>query len=560
MILKILELFKLFEKKISNKIFLTQFLLVISAIFEILSIFSIGPLIQILSDPNVIYNEDQFISKVYFYFDFSSFETFLLFMVLLIFMFLLLSTIILTYSIYFISIFSAKLGQILRNDLFKYYISQDWLYHTKSNTSEYITKISAETTRVANSIILQVLLMNAKIISGIFIILSLTIYNPLISAICFLFFGIIYFLMFKLVKSRVHNHGNFQSESQKSMFKIMSESLGIKETIILGIKEKYFNLFSKVGFNYADSTGKITFLGSAPRYTLEFLAVSVVIGFIFFVVFVSKNNFNNTLPILAIYIFAGYKLLPIFQQIYFSLTQIKSAIPALDRIKVELIESKKFKLNSKFQNQDLFKYSNIDNISLKNVSFNYDETSKKAVENISINIEKNSFNFIIGSSGSGKSTIIDLLLGLLKSNKGQINIGNIELNFNNSHIWHQNIGYVGQNIFLFDDTIKNNICFTHDAEDEIDEKKLQKAVEDSCVKNFLNDLPNGMNTIVGQSGTKLSGGQKQRVALARAYYQDKNILILDEATSSLDGIIEKIIIQKLKLFSKQKQLLWLLIM
>ena len=366
MISKILKLFNFFDKKIKNKIYLTQLLLVLSAIFEILSIFSIGPLIQVLSDPDIIYKKDEIISKIYFYFNFTSFEKFLIVLVISIFIFLFISTLILTYSIYFISMFSAKLGQFLRNDLFKYYISQDWIFHTKSNTSTYLTKISTECTRVSNSIILQVLLMNARTISAFFIIVSLTIYNPLISIICFLIFGFIYFTLYKLVKSRMYNHGISQSNTQKGMFKIMNESLGIKETIILGVKNKYFKLFSDFGFKYADSSGKITFLGSAPRYSLEFLAISIVILFIFFLVFSSKNNFNDTLPVLSIYVFAGYKLLPIFQNIYFSLTQIKSAIPALDRIKIELNESKKYYLDKKInQNSVLFKYDSMKSLSLK---------------------------------------------------------------------------------------------------------------------------------------------------------------------------------------------------
>ena len=557
MIQKIVELFNLFEKQIKNKILLTQILLVVSAIFEILSIFSIGPLIQILSNPEIIYDKDQFVSKIYNYFNFSSFKNFLIFVVMSIFIFLLFSTLILTYSIYFISIFSAKLGQILRNNLYKYYISQDWLFHTKSNTSEYLTKISTETSRVSNSIILQVLLMNAKIITGIFIIISLTIYNPLTSAICFLFFGIIYYGMFKIVKSRVYNHGLSQSETQKKMFKVLSESLGIKEIIIFGIKRKFFQIFSKIGNKHADSSGKITFLGTAPRYTLEFLAVSIVISFIFFLVFYSNNNFMDTLPVLAIYIFAGYKLLPIFQQIYFSLTQIKSAIPALDRIKVELGESKNYEIDNQEENKNksLFSYNQIDSISLNNVLFYYDNVSKKVIENFNLNINKNSFSFIIGSSGSGKSTILDLLLGLLRPKKGEIWVGKEKLTLENSYFWHQNLSYVGQNIFLFDDTIKNNICFNVNNDNAIDEKKLEIAVKDSCVENFLHDLPKGLDTIVGEGGTKLSGGQKQRVALARAFYQDKKIIILDEATSSLDGIIEKSIIQTLKTYSNSKTII-----
>ena len=164
-------------------------------------------------------------------------------------------------------------------------------------------------------------------------------------------------------------------------------------------------------------------------------------------------------------------------------------------------------------------------------------------------------NFIVGASGSGKSTILDLLLGLIFPNDGSIKIGNENLNKNNANIWHQNIGYVGQNIFLLDDTIKNNICLFSNQNDNIDEDRLNKALKLSYVENFLNNLPDGINTIVGERGLKLSGGQRQRVAIARALYQQKNFLIFDEATASLDGIAEKFIIDQLKKLSEVKTII-----
>ena len=170
---------------------------------------------------------------------------------------------------------------------------------------------------------------------------------------------------------------------------------------------------------------------------------------------------------------------------------------------------------------------------------------------MSLNINKNSLNYIVGPSGSGKSTILDIFLGLISPQNGEVLIGNIELKKENSKNWHKNIAYVGQNIFLIDDTIRNNICFNNQEKIE-EEEKFSKAIKDSCVDKFLKDLPKGIDTIVGDRGIKLSGGQRQRVALARAFYQDKKILILDEATGSLDGIVEKFIIDQLKEFSKSK--------
>ena len=553
---KILKLYNFFDKKLKLKLLYTQLLMLISSLFEILSIFAIGPLIQVLNNPSVINNSDEFISKIYNYFNFETFEVFLIFLVISIFSFLLLSTLILVSTIYILSLFSQHLGNILRSDLFKFYISQNWLYHSRSNSSEYIEKAFYEASRVTNNIILPILVTNSKLLTGVLIIISLTIYNPLVSIICFLLFGIIYGTVFKLVKTKITAYGINQGKYMRHMYRVMNESfVGIKEAIIYGNQKKYHDEFFKTGGRYANVQGKVHFLANAPKYALEFIAFTIILVFILSLVYFGETDFSEALPILAIYIFAGYKLLPIFQSIYLGLVQIKNNIPAYDKIEKELFGSKMYNIENKNTESKKIELKDEDSIVLDNLSFSYENNGKKVVEKINIEIKKNSLNFIVGASGSGKSTILDLLLGLIFPNDGSIKIGNENLNKNNANIWHQNIGYVGQNIFLLDDTIKNNICLFSNQNDHIDEDRLNKALKLSYVENFLNNLPDGINTIVGERGLKLSGGQRQRVAIARALYQQKNFLIFDEATASLDGIAEKFIIDQLKKLSEVKTII-----
>ena len=193
-------------------------------------------------------------------------------------------------------------------------------------------------------------------------------------------------------------------------------------------------------------------------------------------------------------------------------------------------------------------------ISLKNVTYFYNDKTKIALNNLNINIKSNTITYFIGPSGSGKSTLLDLILGLLFPKEGEINVDGYNLNDQNTSDWHKNIGYVGQNIFLFDDTIRNNVIFGNN-NNNIDQEKFNKAIEFSNVNDFLKDLPEGLNTLVGERGLKLSGGQRQRIAIARAFYQDKGILFFDEATVSLDGISENYINEKLKMLSKTKTII-----
>ncbi len=550
MIRDILNLFYFFDKSHRFKILIFQSLLLISSIFEILSIFSIGPLVQLLSNPEIIYETDQFVSKVYNYFNFGSFEKFLIVIVIVILCFLFLSTIILTFTLYVLSMFSQTLGHIVRSSLFKFYISQNWIYHSRTNSSQNVEKIGFEANRVTQNIILTILLTNSKVLTGILIIISLTIYNPIASLICFSIFGIVYIIIFKFIKSKLSYHGLTQGSAMNEMYRIMSESFtGIKEAIIYGKQKKYFDSFFNSSYKFTNSSGKISFFQQAPRHTLEFFAIAVILSFILLLIYFGTSNFNEILPILSIYIFAGYKLLPILQNVYGGLVQIRANYPALIKIQNELTESRKYSLNKEEDREQFLKYENDLSIKFSDVSFFYKEPSLQAVKEINFEIKPNTVNYIIGSSGSGKSTILDLILGLIYPQKGKISVGEIKLNQTNSKFWHKNFGYVGQNVFLLDDTIKNNICFSNDDE-EIDQKKLRRAIELSYIEPFLDDLSEGINTVVGERGIKLSGGQRQRVSIARALYQNKNILIFDEATSSLDGIAEKFITEQLKILSK----------
>ncbi len=550
MIKNLLNLFNFFDKSYRLKILIFQLLLLVSSIFEILSIFSIGPLVQLLSNPDIIYDENKLISKIYIFFQFSSFKFFLIAFVILILSFLFLSTIILTYTFYVLSMFSQTLGHIVRSSLFKFYISQNWMYHSKTNSSQNIEKIGHEANRVTQNIILTILLTNSKVLTGILIIISLTIFNPLASFICFTVFGIVYFLIFKFIKSRLSAHGINQGKSMNEMYRNMSESFnGIKEAIIYGKQKKYYDSFFNSSFSFTNSTGKISFYQQAPRHTLEFFAISIILLFILALSYFSNSNFNEILPILSIYIFAGYKLLPILQNVYAGLVQIRANYPAYLKIEKELSESKNYSFqNKQYKNRNETTQDNCP-IIFKNVSFFYGESDQKAVKNINFELKPNSINYIVGSSGSGKSTILDLILGLIYPQEGEIYYGADKLTEDNLHNWHQKFGYVGQNVFLLDDTIKNNVCFANDNE-AIDEQKLNRAIKLSYVEPFLKNLAHGINTIVGERGLMLSGGQRQRVSIARALYQNKKVLILDEATSSLDGIAEKFITEQLKVLSK----------
>ena len=241
------------------------------------------------------------------------------------------------------------------------------------------------------------------------------------------------------------------------------------------------------------------------------------------------GNFINAIPIISLYVFAGYRLIPAFQKIYSSITQLRYSTTPINKLYEDFSQLEKKKLTDSLDKFDLNK-----KISLKDIVFFYPGASKPLFNGVNLDISAGDSVGIIGSSGSGKTTIVDIILGLLQPQRGSLEIDNKKMNINNISNWQKYVGYVPQNIFLLDDSISNNIALGIEKK-KIDQKAIESAAKLADLHNFvINDLPNKYETIIGESGTRLSGGQCQRIGIARALYHQPSVLILDEATSALD--------------------------
>jgi ABC-type branched-subunit amino acid transport system ATPase component len=264
-----------------------------------------------------------------------------------------------------------------------------------------------------------------------------------------------------------------------------------------------------------------------PRIYLEFLSV-FALAFLIFIMLLKNGSNSEFVPTLGIFVASAFRMIPSVNRIVNSMQTIKFYTSSLDIVYdlFNKVKDKKIDFNS-----DNKKINGT--ISIEKMSYSYEDSNLNILDDINFNIKKGDFVGIIGESGSGKSTLINIISGLLLPTKGKIYIENIELNHENTKQWMQSIGYVPQNIFLTDDTIKNNIAFGVD-EKNINLDKLTKALKDSRLYDFVYSLLDNINTNVGENGVKLSGGQRQRIGIARALYNDPDVLILDEATSALD--------------------------
>ena len=329
--------------------------------------------------------------------------------------------------------------------------------------------------------------------------------------------------------------------SDRLRFESLTEAFGAaKEVKVGGLEKVYIKRFSNPSEIFAYNTSTAQIISQLPRYALEIVAFGGILLVILY--FMSKNNnLGTALPMISLYAFAGYRLMPALQKIYISLTQIRFVGPALDNLYKDLKNLKPFNSN---QVEDIITFNNM--ISLKGISFHYPDVSRIALKNIQINIPVGSAVGFVGVTGSGKTTMVDIILGLLEAQQGTLEVDGKVITENNVRAWQRCIGYVPQHIFLADDTVAANIAFGIETKD-INQKDVERAAKLANLHEFvIEELSNKYQTVVGERGIRLSGGQRQRIGIARALYLKPQLLIFDEATSALDSQTEMTVMKSLK--------------
>ena len=456
----------------------------------------------------------------------------------------------LTYLSWKQSNFSSKLGAEITFSLFKGYMSMPYSFHLKRNSSQLIKNLQAEIgqfTTLSQSIIF--LTIESSVILGS--ALMLIIIDP-IGAISVSFFLLVSSMIFhRVTKKRLLSWGQRRQDYDSQINKHLIQGLSaVKDVKIFGKEIFFLTKFNIPNFLKAKIfTNQVT-LQQIPRLYLELLSVMGLAGLVVIKIFQHKP-LDLLLPTLGVFVAASFRMLPSVNRIMSSIQGIKFAKPVVDvlyhefhliRNTEEIIEATEtIKLN--FTNE----------INISEVSFKYEDSSKEALSNITLKIKHGESIGLFGPSGSGKSTLVDIILGLLSSDKGQITVDGINIK-NCLRQWQNQIGYVTQTIYLIDDSILHNVAFGI-SDDQIDLKAVEKAIKAAQLNEFIQALPEGLNTFVGERGVRLSGGQRQRIGIARALYHDPSILVLDEATSALDYVTEKSVMDAVTAFQGHKTLI-----
>jgi ABC-type multidrug transport system fused ATPase/permease subunit len=456
-------------------------------------------------------------------------------------------------SIYFY--FQTKVTRVLRENisskLFIKYINAEYKFHINNNLS-VLTRNLINSVNAAVSVIISSLTIAKESLILLVIFLLLLLNEPMVSISIFLFLLIVsFFFIFFTKKILTYRGKNFEFLREKQL-KIINHSFGsIRETKILNKENYLINIFNKNLSKLEDQLFYLTFLGQTPKLFLEFIAVFSLASLT--IIFIILNlTTEQILPLISLIAVCCIRLIPAFNQILSSLSARRFSIQSVKIISNEF-KIVPDKLIIKEINISLKKNIFSNKIEFKNVYFSHENSSKIILENISFTINLGEKIGIIGKSGAGKSTLVDLILGLIKPIQGKILIDNVDIN-ENLQLWQKLIGYVPQDIYLLDDTIKNNIALGVNPE-EINNELLLNSIKSSSLETYINSLPQRENTNIGNRGIKVSGGQKQRIGFARALYHNPRVIILDEATSSLDSSTEKKVMDDIHKVSEDKTMI-----
>ena len=541
---KILFLLSPEERKSAN---LLLIMITVMALLDMLGVASILPFMAVLTNPeliqtNIILNKMFQVSRL---FAVENNKQFLFALGALVFLTLVFSLIFKAITIYlqlrFIQIREYTIGK----RLVERYLHQPYSWFLNRHSADLGTTILSEVSQVISSTLFPLMELISKGMVAIALITLLIITDPKLALIVGLSLSLSYFLIYFFTRSYLNRIGKERLKNNEIRFTTVSEAFGAaKEVKVAGLEQIFIKRFSDSAKNYAQNQASAMVINQIPRFILEVIAFGGVLLLILYLI-ARTGNFNNALPIISLYLYAGYRLMPALQGIYSAVSNLTFGGPSLDKLYEDIKNLKTFDLNKNTVPINLNEL-----ITLKNINYSYPNSSRTALKNISLTIPYKNTVGLVGSTGSGKTTTVDIILGLLESQKGTLEVDGLIINKYNNRSWQRSLGYVPQHIYLSDDTIAANIAFGVQSKD-INYDAVQRAAEISNLHEFIiNELPKKYQTTIGERGIRLSGGQRQRIGIARALYHNPQVLILDEATSALDNQTEKAVMDAVNNLSK----------
>jgi len=529
-----------------KKLLLLQLVFFFTAVLQVAGIASIAPFIAIISAPETI-QENSILSYLYSAYNFDSTSSFLICYALMVISLLLVGNSISALSLWKLFDFSIRLGADIQRKIYNNYLGNNFEFFASNNSNRLISQFTQEIPRFVYTVVQPMLELISQSIVGIIIVSGLFYLDYKLALIATCLIGFTYLGIFATVRRKVVKYGYKLTELNQRKLLILDESIaGIKEVKLLGNEEYYKKELNAVTEEGLSSASYISLAGDIPKFVVETLIFSAILALAIYILLTKGSN-GSALSVLSLYAMAGYKLLPAAQSIYKAVSLIKANGMVIFEIADEMKKS-----NLRAQVAPIAESPiEMGEITFDDVSYTYPNASSAALSHCQFTIKENRITAFVGASGAGKSTAVDILLGLLSPENGVVNVGLDQLSDETLRAWRSKVGYVPQSIFLLDSSIEKNIAFGV-PDHEIDREKIIEAAKLANMHDFICQLPENYEFQVGERGAKLSGGQKQRIGIARALYKNPSVIVFDEATSALDNATEQQILNEIHKISLNK--------
>lgn len=434
----------------------------------------------------------------------------------------------------------------LGNRLFKAYMKAGYPFFLNRNSAELLRNVNSETGMIISGVIMPFMqiIMNGLIF--MMIVLLLLKVEPVITLLTFVVLGTVSFLFIHVNKKKDQSYGIQEQRERSRMNKIVLEGIaGIKDIKVLGREDSFLRQYQLSALRTAVAQRYKHILTELPRPLMEIIAVFTML-FISFLLLVMSRSIASFVPVLALFGAATMRMLPALRIIVSAVTDIRYNMFAIDPVYNDLkrLETDPRRSLEEAGSNAPEPYPFSSKIVFEDVSYGYPRGHQDVIRHVDLTIPKGTMIGLVGPSGAGKTTLVDILLGLLEPRQGRVLVDHQNI-FEDVRRWRMNLGYIPQAIYLCDDTIRRNVAFGVPDED-IHEFQLMQAVRSAQLESFIGDLPQGLDTVVGERGVRLSGGQRQRIGIARALYNNPQVLIMDEATSALDNITEQFVIEAME--------------
>ena len=524
-------------------------MIIIVAILDAVGVASIMPFIAVLTNPDIV-ETNTLLNKTFIYSEILGVETiehFLFALGSLVFILLVFSLIFKAALTYFQLRFSSMCQYQLSKRMMSGYLNQPYDWFLNQHSADIGKTILSEVNIIISKGLIQLLNLITYGVIAFALLVLLILSDPTFALISGFSLGITYLLVYKFTRKFLSRIGHERVKANQARYTVVSEAFNAAKELKVGNLERAFlEKFSIPAKILAQNSAIAASVSQLPRYALEIIAFGGMLLLILYLM-LQNNIFTDTLPLIALYAFAGYRLIPALQRIYASLSQLRFVNPSISSIYNDFKN-----LDEKVKSDEKNIITLKKEIILNDLYYQYPNTPDATLKNINLKIPAHSIVGITGSTGSGKTTIIDIILGLLHTQKGTLKVDDEIINIWNCVSWQKSIGYVPQNIFIADDTIAANIAFGLEKEN-INHDQIQKAAKIANIHDFvINELPQKYSTIVGERGIRLSGGERQRIGIARALYRNPQVIILDEATSALDNLTENAVMNEIHKIGNKK--------